>query len=106
MSFEILMGNNEPTTTNSVFGMNENYKPFNLDLNVCSQSEKDICDNFFSTVGLHASINIINSPYNFIDINYVSSINLDNDFVDVDYDSLSNDDKITIDEFANLINNI
>lgn len=103
MSFLISGGNSTPSTTKSVFGMTDDCKMFNLDLNTATVEQQNICEDFFSLIGYHSSINIINSGYNFEDCNYVIVDGVDNEEIEIDYLSLTNEQKEKINIFASLL---
>lgn len=106
MSFTVLMGNSGELNAEVTFGTTIDYKPFSLDIDQATPAQQKICADFFALVGGHATVTIINSAHEFIDCNYIVASGVETDVVDVDYNSLSNDDKIKIDEFASLLNNI
>lgn len=106
MSFIVTMGNAVDLNKEIIFGATENYNPFNLDINQLTETEKTICHNFLNIIGKHASVFIINSPYNFIDFNFITSYGVDGDIATTDYSLLSSDNKNVIDDLINLINSI
>jgi hypothetical protein len=106
MSFTVLMGNSGEPNAELTFGTTIDYKPFNLDIDQATPTQQEICTNFFTLVGGHAAVTIINSVYEFIDCNYIVASGVDDDVVEVDYSTLSSSDKIIVDEFVNLINSL
>ena len=100
------MGNSEPLTTRLIFGTKNDGIPFNLDLDTTTIEQEKICYDLFNLVGEHSSINILNSPYDFIDINCIIISGVDLENVDIDYSVLSSPNKIIVDEFVNLINSL
>lgn len=103
MSFLISGGNSTPSTTKSVFGMTDDCRMFNLDLNVATAEQQKIYEDFFFVIGYHSSINIINSGYNFEDCSYVIVDGVDNEEIEIDYLSLTNEQKEKINIFASLL---
>jgi len=103
MSFLISGGNSTPSTTKSVFGMTGDYKMFNLDLNTATVEQQNICEDFFSLIGYHSSVNITNSGYNFEDCTYVLVDGVDSENSELDYLTLSNEEKEKINKFSNLL---
>lgn len=104
MSFLISGGNSTPSTTKSVFGMTDDCRMFNLDLNTATVEQQNICEDFFSLIGYHSSINIINSGYNFEDCTYVLVDGVvDSETTELDYLTLSNEEKEKINKFSNLL---
>ena len=106
MNFTINMGNSPRVGNGNIFGRTENGESFNFDLNNATLEQQNTCSNFLNVVGKHAGINIINSSYHFLDVNYVISEGVDTDLVEVDYSALSNSDKTKIDDFATLLNSL
>ena len=106
MNFLIMMGNSVDLNTKFLFGSTHDFRPFNLDINLATDAQKNICDNFFSLVGGSVSINIINSPYDFNDFNYITNSGINIDINSLDYSVLSYNDKNIIDEMVNLINSL
>lgn len=106
MSFLVSMGNSEPATTEAVFGITNEYKSFNLNLDQATPEQQQICATFFGFIGGHASINIINSAHSFIDCTYIVVSGVDEQFVEIDYAKLSNTNKGKINGFANLLKSI
>lgn len=106
MSFTVLMGNSGEPNSELAFGTTIDYKPFNLDIDQATPAQQEICTNFFSLVGGHAAVTIINSAHEFIDCNYIVVSGVADDVVEVDYASLSNVNKGKINAFANLLKSI
>lgn len=106
MSFIVTMGNGSSTDIECLFGSTFDFKPFNLDISLASDEQKNICNNFFTLVGNHASVYINNSPYDFNDFNYIIVGAVESDIVNIDYSVLSPDNKNIIDEMNNLINSL
>ena len=103
MSFIVDMGNSGDVMTEAVFGSTTDYKSFNLDIDQATPAQQEICSNFFSLVGGHVTVNILNSAHDFEDCAYVVVSGVESDAVDVDYTSLSNINKGKINAFANLL---
>lgn len=106
MSFTVLMGNSGEVNAEVTFGTTIDYKSFNLDIDQATPAQQKICTDFFSLVGGHATVSIINCNHEFIDCNYIVASGVETDVVDVDYSALSNINKGKINAFANLLTSL
>lgn len=109
MEINILSGSNAPESTNVIMGQfiktNGEFKDINVSIETASVESKAIYDNFFNMTGKHASLSIINSPYNF-EGNHVSPDAVDLESVVIDYTILSANDKSIIDAAFALLESI
>ena len=106
MSFIVDMGNSDDVNTEAVFGSTTDYTPFYLDIDQATPAQQEICANFFSLVGGHATVNILNSAHDFEDCTYVVVSGVETDVVDVDYSTLTAAKKGKINAFANLLKSL
>lgn len=97
------MANSGNGTAECVFGMTENSKPFNLNLDQATAEQQRICANFFELTEGHSLIDIINSSYEFNDCTYVVPSGVSLPILTIDYKSLSTTKKGKINAFANLL---
>lgn len=101
MSFLMMMGNTE-NNINSVFG-NTDTKSFNIDINSIDQQQLQIFEDYLLVTGKNTTVSIINSPYNFENLNYVINSGVSLDFIEIDYSLLSPNEKSKIDNFVNFL---
>lgn len=100
------MGNSGDLNNELVFGSTKEHKGFSLDVDQATPEQQKICTDFFALVGGHVTVNIINSPHEFVDCVYIVVSGVELDAVDVDYSALSNTNKGKINAFANLLTSL
>ena len=108
MTFSISMGQAIPGTDiieAIAFGTADFRRGF-LNLETTNAESKLTYSDFLQIVDGHATVNIINSPYDFTDILISANCVIELDIIDIDYNLLSLENKEKIDKFANLLNSL
>lgn len=103
MSFIVTIANSGNDSTECVFGMTENNKPFNLNLDQATVEQQRICVNFLELTEGYSLAEIINSPYDFNDCTYVVPSGVTLPILTINYKDLSTIKKGKINAFANLL---